>query len=349
MKLDSECERILDKAQAGQIITRQEAGRLMQVDLQSPEMYALCAVADGMSRRHFDNTGDVCAQIGLDFAPCYGNCGFCVFAQRHGLAKESIEYPPEAVVRAALECDEQQPNAILLMTTCAYDFNKFLDVGRAVREALSDETPLIANIPDFNDEQADALVKAGFCAVYHAVRLNEGKDTIFPIEQRIATMQAAQRAGLVVQTCVEPLGPEHSIELQVESMFLGREVGAVFSGAAHRVSVPGTALAHYGDITHWYLARTVAVSRLVMGDTVVAHCTHEPNMPSLLAGANLLWAEVGANPRDEDRETEKNRGASVRRCRDLLRHAGYLPRSGPSPSVFGPAWEKHVGRKHQAV
>ena len=112
MKLDKECERILDKALDDEPITRQEAVRLMHVDLQSPEMYALCAVADSMSRRHFDNYGDVCAQIGLDFAPCPGNCDFCVFALKHGIVRETIEYPKDAVVQAAIECEKQKANAI---------------------------------------------------------------------------------------------------------------------------------------------------------------------------------------------------------------------------------------------
>ena len=128
VKIDKECERILDKAQADQPITREEAGRLMQIDLQSPEMYALCAVANDMSRRHFDNYGDVCAQIGLDFAPCLGNCDFCVFAAQHGMAREIIEYPKEAVVRSVQEFEKQKPNAILLMTTCNYQFESLIIV-----------------------------------------------------------------------------------------------------------------------------------------------------------------------------------------------------------------------------
>jgi biotin synthase len=340
MQLDKEYERILDKALAGEPITRHEAKKLMAIDLQSPEMYALCAAANSLSRRHFDNYGDVCAQIGLDFAPCPGNCGFCVFAARHSLVREVTEYPEEMVVEAALECEKEKANAIYLMTTCHYQFNRFLKMGQAVHHAISPETPLVANIPDFGDDEARALVEAGFHAVYHAVRLNEGKDTVFPVEKRLATIRAAKEAGLALNFCVEPLGPEHSMEQQVELMFLGRELGATFSGAMHRVSALGTHLAHYGEITHWYLARTVAVTRLVMGDTVVAHCTHEPNMPSVLAGANLLWAEVGANPRDESKETEKNRGASINRCQQLLHHAGYRMRTGPSPSVIGPAWRK---------
>ncbi len=343
MKLDKECEKILDKALADEPITRNEAKRLMEIDLHSPEMYALCAVADSMSRRHFDNYGDVCAQIGLDFAPCPGNCDFCVFAAQHGIVRETIEYPKEVVVRAALECEKQKVNAIYLMTTCHYKFEKFLEIGHAVHAVISPDMPLVANIPDFGDDEAHALVKTGFHAVYHAVRLNEGKDTVFPIEKRLATIKAAQRAGLALNFCVEPLGPEHSIEQQVELMFLGRELGATFSGAMHRVSAPGTRLAHYGEVTHWYLARTVAVTRLVMGDTVVAHCTHEPNIPSVLAGANLLWAEIGTNPRDENKETEKSRGLSISRCQQLLHHAGYQLRVEPSPSVMGSAWQ-NAGR-----
>ncbi len=338
MKLDGECERILDKALKDEPITHDEAVRLMHIDLQSPEMYALCAVANTMSRRHFDGYGDVCAQIGLDFAPCPGNCKFCAFSAQNGVVREVTEYQKETVVEAALECERQEANAVYLMTTCNYKFDKFIDIGYAVRKALSPEMPLVANIPDFGNDEARALVETGFYAVYHAVRLKEGEDTFLPVEKRLATIEAARGAGLALNFCVEPLGPEHSIEQQVELMFRGRELGVAFSGAAHRVGVPGTALAHFGEVTHWYLARTVAVTRLVMGDTVVAHCTHEPNTPSILAGANLLWAEMGTNPRDENRETEKSRGMSIGRCQELLRQAGYSLREGPSPSVMGPAW-----------
>jgi len=338
MKLNRECERILDKTLNGETVTRQEAVTLMQVDLQSPEMYALCSVANSLSRRHFDNYGDVCAQIGLDFAPCPSNCDFCVFAAKNGVVRQIIEYPEETVIRAAVECEKQKANAIYLMTTCHYQFEKFLDIAGAVRRAVSPDMPLVANIPDFGDDEARALVETGFSAVYHAVRLNEGKDTRLPVEKRLATIEAAQRAGLALNFCVEPIGPEHSIEQQVELMFLGRELGATFSGAMHRVNFPASSLSQYGEVTHWYLARTVAVTRLVMGDTVAGHCTHEPNIPSLLAGANLVWAEMGTNPRDKNEETEKSRGLSISQCQQLLLHVGYCLREGPSPTVMGQAW-----------
>jgi len=37
-----------------------------------------------------------------------------------------------------------------------------------------------------------------------------------------------------------------------------------------------------------------------------------------IAGANLLWAEVGANPRDVQDKTEEGRGETVSRCRTIF-------------------------------
>lgn len=335
MKLERSVEMILDKALDEQPITRQEALVLMDIELLSSEMYALCGVANELSRRHFNNYGEVYAQIGLDFAPCPGSCEFCSFGADHGIVKEVIEYPAENIVRAARICEQQGANGIYLMTTARYRFDKFLRVAHAVRQAISTELPMVANVGDFSDSQARELATAGFSAIYHAVRLNEGKGTGFSVERRIRTIEAARRAGLALHFCVEPVGPEHSAEEQVELMFLGRELEVAFSGAMRRVCVPGTPAAERGEVSWWYLARTVAVCRLVMGDTVLGHCTHEPNLPAIIAGANLLWAEMGPNPRDDQPDTENYRGMSVRNCQVLLREAGYEIRSGPAITAQG--------------
>jgi biotin synthase len=330
MKIDRTVETIMDKALDEQPITREEALTLMSIDLLSPEMYALCGVANELSRRHFSNSGEVYAQIGLDFAPCPGNCEFCSFGANYGIVKEVIEYPARDIVRAARFCEEQGANGIYLMTTARYHFDKFLEVAQAVRQAISPDLPMVSNIGDFNDEHARELAAVGFSAIYHAVRLNEGKGTGFSVERRIRTIEAAGRAGLALHFCVEPLGPEHSAEEQVELMFLGRELGAAFSGAMRRVCVPGTPAGERGEVSWWCLARTVAVCRLVMGDTVLGHCTHEPNLPAVIAGANLLWSEIGPNPRDDRPDTENYRGMSVHQCQTVLREIGYEIRSGPA-------------------
>lgn len=335
MRINKEIETILDKALDEQPIHRDEALTLMQIELQSPEMYLLCSVANELSRRHFNNYGEVYAQIGLDFAPCPGNCEFCSFGSKHGVVKDVIEYSIEEIVRAAKFCEQQGANGIYLMTTARYHPQKYLEVARAVRQAISPELPMVANVGDFNEDYARDLAAVGFSAIYHAIRLNEGKGTGFSRQRRIRTIEAAQKAGLKLHFCVEPVGPEHSIEEQVDLMFLGRDLGAVFSGAMRRVGVPGTPAAQKGEVSWWYLARTVAVTRLVMGNTVLGHCTHEPNLPAISAGANLLWAEIGPNPRDDKPDTENYRGASVKQCWAFLTDMGYQIRKGPAITAVG--------------
>ena len=337
MELDHEVVKILDKALDEQPLTRTEALTLMDIDLLSREMYALCAAANELSRRHFNNLGEVYAQIGLDFAPCPGNCEFCSFGADHGIVKTIIEYPVEDIVRAAQLCENQGANGIYLMTTARYRFDKFIEVASAVKDAVSPDLPLVANIGDFNEVRARELAAVGFKAIYHAVRLNEGRGTALPIQRRTQTIAEARKAGLKLHFCVEPVGPEHTPEELVELMYLGKDLGVTFSGAMRRVCVPGTRAAEKGSITWWNLARTIAVCRLVMGETVLGHCTHEPNLPALLAGANLLWAEVGTNPRDDKPNTETSRGWDVLRCQEILTEAGYEVRTGPAITAVGSA------------
>ncbi len=328
MQLNKRVVSILDKALDKQSISREEALALMSVDILSQEMYAICGAANELSRRHFNNLGEIYVQIGLDFAPCPGNCEFCSFGAEHGIVKEIIEYPLTEIVQAAQMAEKEGANGVYLMTTARYRFDKFLEVSKAIKQSISPDFPLVANISDFNDDHAQDLADVGFKAVYHAVRLNEGIGTAFSRERRLRTLEAARNAGLNLHFCVEPVGPEHSPEEQVDLMFLGREEGVTFSGAMRRVCVPGTRAANLGQISWWSLARTVAVTRLVMGNTVLGHCTHEPNLPSILAGANLLWAEIGTNPRDDKPDTENFRGMSVSKCQMLLAEAGYEIRQG---------------------
>ncbi len=224
-------------------------------------------------------------------------------------------------------------NAIYLMTTGGYDFNKLVDIGKQVKKNLSPQMPLVANIGDFGPSEAQALAEAGFTAIYHAIRLREGEDTSIDPNERKRTIKSAQDAGLSALFCLEPIGPEHTDAELVDLMFLGKELGVTLHGAMRRVSTDGMPLHHHGEISAFDLAKAVAVCRLVVGDSVLAHCTHEPNLPSLLTGANLLWAETGPNPRDAeiDTSTTHGRGLNVEECRRMLWEAGFAPLKGPSP------------------
>jgi biotin synthase len=97
-----------------------------------------------------------------------------------------------------------------------------------------------------------------------------------------------------------------------------------------RINIPGTNLEILGMISEYRLAFLVAVVRLAMGKDIIGNCTHEPNMLGAVAGANLFWAEAGANPRDTKEETSKGRGLGVKACMEMLEQADFDLLPGPS-------------------
>jgi biotin synthase len=236
----------------------------------------------------------------------------------------------EDAIYQAKEFEAENANAIYLMTTANYPFEKFIHTSKEIRHALKPQTILIANIGDITLEQARELKHVGFTGIYHAVRLGEGIQTGIPIKKRLETMTNAREAGLLLGTCLEPVGTEHTVDELVEKTIITRDIHPVYSGAARRIPISDTPLAQYGIVTEAKMAHILAVVRLILGNTTPGNCTHEPNVLGAFAGANLLWAEVGSNPRDTIVQTEKKRGMTVKDCTRLLREAGWTVHTGPS-------------------
>ena len=78
------------------------------------------------------------------------------------------------------------------------------------------------------------------------------------------------------------------------------------------------------------MAHILAVVRLAVGFNTPGNCTHEPNVIGAAAGANLLWAESGSNPRDTEEKTEEKRGMTVQDCMMVFREAEWQVLQGPS-------------------
>ena len=216
------------------------------------------------------------------------------------------------------------------MATGVFPFGRFLEYGAAAREALAPDTLLIANVGDFDVDGAKALRDAGFGGVYHAVRLGEGEVTRIPVDRRLKTFVAAREAGLSLGTCLEPVGPEHTTAELVEKLIITRDADPIYSGSARRIAIAGTELAAHGMVSEARMAHILAVVRLALQLSIPGNCTHEPNGQGAAAGANLFWAERGANPRDTLEWTEEGRGRSVQQCREILREAEWEVLDGPS-------------------
>lgn len=314
---------ILEKGSDGQGISREEALTLMRHELHTKEVYALMETANRLSRERFGEKGENHFHIGLNVERCPKDCLFCSLTRKADIFKQPIDFSLDDILRWAKEAESQSADALNLMTTGSYPFKKLLAIGRLLKASVA--TPLVANTRDINHREGEMLLEAGFVGAYHAVRLGEGRDTPFKVEHRVQTIQVFKDVGLRWMNCVEPVGPEHPKEEVVDLMFLARKYGATYSGVMRRVNFPGSPMEKFGMIGELEMARMVAVSRLVMGDVPRAHCTHEPNATSLIAGANLLFPEVGASPRDSASDTAKGRGLAIGDCRRIQQEMMWNP------------------------
>lgn len=327
---------IVRKSLDGEIIGEAEIACLLRVPLFSMDSAMIVAAAREKSERASGSLAEVHAQVGLNAAPCPNHCRFCAFSAKNRVFSESFELPVEEAVRRARRFEADGANAVFVMSTADYPFERFIEVSREIRAALDPETVLVANIGDFDGREAKRLKDCGFAGIYHAVRLGEGRDTRIPVERRLQTFRNAEEAGLRLGTCVEPVGSEHSIEELVEKTVITREAKPVYSGSARRIPIPNTEMAQYQMVSEARMAHILAVVRLALGYDVPGNCTHEPNVIGAAAGANLLWAEAGSNPRDTERDTENKRGMTVRECVRVLEEAEWEVLKGPSRFYSGP-------------
>lgn len=321
---------ILKKTQSGDIPAKDELIHLLELVPDSVEAYMVMAEANRLSKELSEGKAEVHAQFAVNLAPCACDCLFCSFAKVNGVFKKSTELRPEQAAAYARQFEADGANAVFMMSTAQYPFERFIEMAKEVKKNLNPKTKLIANVGDQTLKNSFSLKDAGFCGVYHAIRLREGLDTTLSPEKRKQSIRNFKEAGLEVGTCVEPVGPEHTNEELAEMIEFTASFNPSYSGAARRIPIPGTRIAERGSINELRMAQIVAVTRLGMPRSVMGNCTHEPCTLGAIAGANLFWAEVGANPRDIEEKTEEGRGETVGSCQSIFRESNWEVWSGQS-------------------
>jgi len=325
MKIDPHVERILDAACEGKAPTQADCTVLLRLPETSLEGSLLRSVADATSRQRFQNTGIVLGQIGVEIAACPGKCKFCSFGEGHTAFESTVMSDEEILKGANGFTSTGDLYALFLMTMHTFDVVRLLHTVRMVRDCIPRETQIVVNIGDFDRAQALDLKAAGVNGAYHVCRLREGTDTALDPEQRKATIRTIKESGLDWYFCCEPIGPEHSPEELAEQIFLGIEFGCFQHGAMRRVYVPSAPLAERGQISELRLAHVTAVVALASlgSPDTRSIAVHEPNLLGLAAGANTVFAETGANPRDTEKNTAGHRGRDIRDCKMMLYEAGF--------------------------
>ncbi|MGX9726693.1 MAG: radical SAM protein [Candidatus Electronema sp. VV] len=321
---------LLRRSQDGEVLRGEELIFLLGLPLDAAETYLVMAEAARISKELNGGRAEIHAQFAVNLAPCACNCLFCSFAEKNGIFNTASEISPEQAAAHARQFEAEGANSIYMMATAQYSLERFLETAGEVRKNLRPETVLIANVGDQTLKNAVKIKEAGFAGVYHALRLREGQDTGLAPDKRRQSIRNFQEAGLIVGTCVEPVGPEHSNEELAAMIEFTASINPAFSGAARRISISGTEMAGRGMISELRMAQIAAVTRLGMPRSVAGNCTHEPCTLGAIAGANLFWAEVGANPRDTEAKTEEGRGETVASCATIFRESGWDVWAGPS-------------------
>lgn len=321
---------IVEKGMEGMGLDDAEMEALYSVDPKS-RVAAYTRWAGGrMAFELAEGKAEIHGQIGMNSAPCGKNCKFCTFAVCNHMRSEAYELPVEEVTECAKVYVEQGVNAIVLLATGGFRFEKIIERVGAVREVIPADLPLLVNIEDMTLERCHALKAAGANGAYHAVRMREGVDTGIPESDRLATFKHLKQAGMSLSTCVEPVGPEHTPHELAYYSRLCMNSHANSAGVGRRVTVPGTLVQDRGMITDLQNALNVAVYRLAAGKKPMLNCAMATSL-SAAAGANLSWAEVGTNPRDtKSRTQDGGRGTNVSLNRRLFEAAGWEIKEGPS-------------------
>jgi biotin synthase len=311
-------------------LSRKDLVYLLGLPPDAPETYLVMAEANRISTDLTGHKAEVHAQLALNLAPCSADCKFCSFARVNKVFKKETRLTAEQAVAYARQFEKDGANAVFVMTTARYPFGLFLEISREIRKNLKPDTIMVANVGDQPLANARKMKETGFAGVYHALRLREGIDSGLSPANRKKSIRNFQEAGLLVGTCVEPVGPEHTNAELAEMILYTASFNPAFSGAARRIPIPGTALFRHGTITELRMSQIVAVTRLGMPRSVLGNCTHEPCTLGCFAGANLFWAEAGANPRDIREKTEEGRGQTVDDCRTIFSECGWNYWKGPS-------------------
>lgn len=289
--LDERVEQIADAAACGNLPTRGDIMYLLKFDAYSPEAAYVIAKAREIGMRACDGRGFVYAQIGVDETACPENCLFCSFAAINTdtatYDPTQVEVPLGRIVHYAKVFDSAGVDLISLMATAGLDFDRYLDMVRAVRASVSANMDIMANTGDLSLEQAQALKDAGATTAYHALRLKEGVFTaIKPIDRR-RTMRHLRAAGLPLMTGVEPVWDGVSAQELSERIMDIPDFSPFCIGACSLTEVEGIDAAGKKPAKTGFVRYVGALTRLACGEEVPVGGI-----------GGVAWVDAGCDPRN---------------------------------------------------
>ncbi|MDD4715670.1 MAG: radical SAM protein [Oscillospiraceae bacterium] len=285
-------------ALSGKNLDRASIIQLLGIPPDSPECEKLGKAARKVSSAITGDQAYLSGSIGVDFAPCSMSCEYCSMGKKWGIVQKTTQYTDEQVMEWANQYVAAGARRITLRTTEFYSPEVLGVLTAQIKKSVPGEYEVGLNMGEFDLETANRLYEYGVDYIYHTVRLGEGKNTRFTVEERLKTIQAVLDSPLQLHFCVEPIGVEHSDEEIADRIMMTIDYCATGAGCMARVPVKGTPLGALPQISERRMAQIAAVLRLAKctGDISV----HPPCELAVEWGCNSLTIEVGANPRDPE-------------------------------------------------
>lgn len=311
------------KAMDGKLLDKQDIVNLLELPSKSQEVKLLGALARSISKSVADNRGKIWAAIGLDYASCKMNCSFCSLGEEWNSTRKYYELEEDEVMKITEAFIENGVNWLVIRTTEFYDFDKLIYYARKIKNILPEDVVFTVNTGDDNSRRSKELKDAGFDMVYQAIRLREGVDTDFSIDDRRETLGKITDSGMILSQYLEPIGPEHTSEEIAERILAIVEEKTTVAGVMKRVSVKGTPKFEFGDLDEERLAHIVAVMRIATRGHIEDIIIHPYSKKALDCGANAIVVDIGAIPRSSNIELKEWDSIDAEKAKMLLVDSGY--------------------------
>lgn len=273
---------LADRIIAGELITKEEALRLSEVEGEGA-ILALCAAADRIRQARCGNVVDLCSIINIKSGNCSENCSFCSQSAHHpgenspvyGMKdQEEILAHAKAAAAAGAKrfCLVSQGRGPKYHSPKSGEFEEILaTVRRIIDEAQI--KPCCA-LGELTLEQAQALREAGVTRYNHNLEASENFYpeivTTHSWQDRVATVKNLKAAGL--QACTGGiLGMGESWEDRIDLALALREL-AVESVPLNLLNPrEGTPLGHLTKLTVWEALKAIAIFRFILPEQILRY------------------------------------------------------------------------------
>ncbi len=316
-------EELKQKVLGGGEVTREEALELVEAPLEE-----LAQAADQLREHFCGDRFDLCTIVNGKCGKCSEDCKYCAqSAHYHTNLEES--YPllsTEELVKGAAENKRQGVLRYSIVTSgrklSDREVDQVCESIRAIREQVGIEVCVSFGL--LGEEAFRKLKEAGasrvHCNLESSRRYFPQVCTTHTYDEKIQTMQAAQRAGLSV--CSGGIiGLGETMEDRIDMVLTARQLGVKSVPVNLLNPIPGTPYEHNPVLTEDELRRVVAIFRFLIPDGNIR-----------LAGGRGLLEDKGARCFRSGSNAAisgdmlTTSGITVQRDQEMLNELGYQVR-----------------------